>query len=1441
MAEPNYSTLVSKPTPVKLEGASNYRSWAKDMEMVMLRMKAWTLVTREPPAVDARDDAWLEKDIWARSEIHLWCSPDQQDLIHDSTTAYESWKILKDQYSTRSELKTVRLKKDFASVHKAPLETCTDYVKRVKRIVSELRDCGSPVTQQEVAFAILMGLPKDFSALVITLTNMATNDSPLVLEKTVEAIYTEEMRLKLYEQSSNERKSDLENNPLALKHDTQYEGNLPNTGQGAFVARTPSTNFRTNPYPRRPLDNRVNSQDNQARLGVIRDADQAVSNPHFGKTCFSCGGFNHISSNCWHAHPELHPRRLRSQQQGNAYGTIREVKQEANVADEPNKSEKINHPVEFNMVMEEIKSREKERFTQQLNLLISDARSNSRRWLLDTGASSHFMKDLSKFRAYQWLDTLVEIHTGSGTLLGTARGEVELCVTIGKVVIKDVLLVPDLAVDADLLSIPALIKSGFAINFSGDAASIHKDNSLYAMAKSPPSGGLYFIIEYEKVEDYALAMQCIDRQPFLVWHCRLGHINGRTIRAMASSGKVTGMEIGDPSTATGERNIDCADCLRGSQHQTISRYPFSSVTAKLARISVDIAGPMRIPDCTWGYKFLLFVIDHFTRYTWVFPLISKSMALKALKVFQAHAENQANAKILLLQSDNGGEFASREFAKWTQDSGIEHITCAPYASSMNSYVERVIKSVITHASAMLWHSSVKEDMWALAAKASVYLHNRVPNRSLPNEITPHEMWYGTLPHVGHIRVWGCRAWAAIPKKRRTKWESKSAETILVGFYDTENLYQLWDIEKGELVKRRDVIFHEHVLGHPSLQRELLKKGHEITGLPVLPDPVLPDGDEDDDDDLEQMYLVVDGVTHRGITIDEDVPKSYENALLTKNAEDWKSACKKEHDAMIRNNVYEWVAHVEKDKKVLPSKWVFTKKHGLNGDIRYKARIVAGGHLQRKGIDFKETYAPIAKFVSLRILLTMLALNDWDGIQGDIVTAFLHGDLEDEIYINPPAGVRPQPGEEVIEKDGCRTLIDNNGGINYPRLVWKLRKSIYGLRQSPRCFYTKLDNVLTSKGYLRIRTDYGVWRKSDVILIVHVDDMLLLGLVEGIRLLPMTLSEVFEMKWSGMDDTIFVGLHIRRKRENKVLFISQEKYAMDIVARFGLKDANGCTTPMETKVDWSVHKEDVPLDDIATQQYQAAIGSLIYLMLGSRPDLAYAINKLAQYSSAPTERHWKAVKKILRFVKYTSNTSLVLGKRPSNDPLVGYFDAAYMDDTTDRHSTMGNIFFYHGCAVSWASKKQQTIALSTTEAEYLAGTEATKESVWIAAFLDGLGVTIGPVKLVGDNQGANALALNPEYHARTKHIHGRQRFISEMIEQKKITVAYIPTKDMIADILTKALPRESYERFMQLIGLQLDASTAACKKCGEIFRSRNDLHRHIRHTKHGVEMGGQYDE
>ena len=185
-------------------------------------------------------------------------------------------------------------------------------------------------------------------------------------------------------------------------------------------------------------------------------------------------------------------------------------------------------------------------------------------------------------------------------------------------------------------------------------------------------------------------------------------------------------------------------------------------------------------------------------------------------------------------------------------------------------------------------------------------------------------------------------------------------------------------------------------------------------------------------------------------------------------------------------------------------------------------------------------------------------------------------------------------------------------------------------------------------------------------------------------------------------------------------------------------------------------------------------------------------------------------------------------------VTGYFDSAYMDNTFDRHSTMGYIFMLHGSSITWALKKQRTIAWSTTEAEYLAGTEATKESMWISAFLEGIGAPLsGPVHLLRDNQGANELAKNPEYHSRTKHIHGRQRFLSEMVEQQAIAVTYVPTSQMITDTLTKPLPKDQFEKLRAMMGLQdCDVGNAlACFQCGETHGSRNELHRHLKKTDH----------
>ena len=354
---------------------------------------------------------------------------------------------------------------------------------------------------------------------------------------------------------------------------------------------------------------------------------------------------------------------------------------------------------------------------------------------------------------------------------------------------------------------------------------------------------------------------------------------------------------------------------------------------------------------------------------------------------------------------------------------------------------------------------------------------------------------------------------------------------------------------------------------------------------------------------------------------------------------------------------------------------------------------------------------------------MMALEDLEGEQADIVTAFLYGELDEVVYMKVPDGVAPEIGNVYIDTDGSVrkfTEKDIRNGMAV-KIVWLLCKSLYKLKQAPRCFYRKLDEVLVEKGYTRVVCNYGVWIcRGEVVLIVHVNDMQMFGTYVGINKLIAALETVFILKRLGATrDELFLGLGMERDRLNRRIALTQAHYAMQVLLRFGMDTCAEVLTPMDQKEDWAIRKKDIALNEEDRRLYQAAIGSLIYLMLGTRPDLSYLVNKLAQYCANLIERHWKGIKRILRFIKRTINTTLqlenVIRDQDEEVPkraVCRYFDAAYMDDKKDRHSTMGYAFFCAGSPVSWSSKKQQTIALSTTEAEYLAGTEASKEVIWI---------------------------------------------------------------------------------------------------------------------------------
>jgi hypothetical protein len=459
--------------------------------------------------------------------------------------------------------------------------------------------------------------------------------------------------------------------------------------------------------------------------------------------------------------------------------------------------------------------------------------------------------------------------------------------------------------------------------------------------------------------------------------------------------------------------------------------------------------------------------------------------------------------------------------------------------------------------------------------------------------------------------------------------------------------------------------------------------------------------------------------------------------------------------------------------------------------RYKARLVAKGYSQQEGIDYNDTFAPVVKFSSIRILLSLGAYYDWEIHQMDVNTAFLNGELEEDIYMKQPEGF-VIPGKE--------------------NLVCKLNKSLYGLKQSGRAWYMKLDTALLKMNFKRLKSDHCVYFLSvDKVLFyvaVYVDDILLLSnSLVHLNSLKNEISQLFNMKDLG-EVHFILGIHIERDRRARTLTLSQSEYVKNVVTRYGMSSSHPVSTPLDVSVKLS--KTDCPVTEVEINSmkdipYQSALGAIMYAMIATRPDITFAVTALSQFSTNPGPQHWVALKRVLRYLNGTTDYKLTYGC-PGDDKnvpsLVGYCDADWGSNLDDRRSVTGYIFLLNGAAITWQSKKQPTVALSTVEAEYMAANQATKEAIWLRTFLGEVNINIrSPTSIGCDSQGAMALTKNPEHHSRTKHIDIQHHYVREKVDDKSIEFKFISTVDMMADVLTKPLLKPQHEKLIRLIGLQ----------------------------------------
>ena len=512
------------------------------------------------------------------------------------------------------------------------------------------------------------------------------------------------------------------------------------------------------------------------------------------------------------------------------------------------------------------------------------------------------------------------------------------------------------------------------------------------------------------------------------------------------------------------------------------------------------------------------------------------------------------------------------------------------------------------------------------------------------------------------------------------------------------------------------------------------------------------------------------------------PQTLTDALNSIEKDKWKTAWEAELTSLAKNNT--WVLEpLPAGRTGIGCDWLFRKKD----DGRYKARLVAKGFSQQPGIDYEETFAPVVKFTTIRVLLALCCESDWEIRGMDVKTAFLNSELEEKIYMQVPEGVTIPARPTIPEYQqpiACRLL-----------------KSIYGLKQSPRAWYGRIDTFFRSTNFIRSSSDHSLFinYESEVILLLYVDDLVLAApTTHQINWIRNKLHNEFEMTHLGELRT-FLGLQIERDRWNRILHLSQTHYIQKILANHGMESCNPTSTPADSHI--RLEKSDPAFE--ATQgekkKYQSAVGSLMYAMLGTRPDIAYMVSKVSQFSMNPNSTHWTAVKRIFRYLAGTPNRGLYYGVTGA---ATGFSDADW-GGSDDRKSIGGYTFLLNGSAISWNRKKQSTVVLSSTEAEYMTLTQAVKESIWLQVLLSDLGAGRHQEEVRNiniDNQGALALARNPEFHARTKHIDIQYHFVREHSETGKIRLTYCPTTDMRADIFTKALPQPAFIRHNLGLGL-----------------------------------------
>ena len=1307
----------SKPVVERLN-VDNYATWSVRMEAFLMVKGLWDAVLGSSTDVSA-DKKALAQIVLHVEDYHL-------PILAGSQTAKTGWERLKATYQAKTIARKLLLRRELTQLKLGATEALTVYAARAKDIQTQLFSAGDEVKDQEVAMQFLAGLPPAYGMITTVLT---AGEQELKIDTMLpKLLHVEQLT------HSTERPSEA---ALFAK---------PRNGFGG--ARGTSTGSRGN-------------NSNNGKHGE-------------GRRCYYCGKQGHFKHEC------LKKKRDDARRGGNSgqrqSGQYSAIAFTANMAAAP----------------------------------ASGGQPTS--WVLDTGASRHITGDRSILLNPRPLDNDIKITFGNGgTGKATACGEVLLHSSGNTFQLTDVLLIPEAT--ENLISIRHATNRGLDFKFSAERCEISHGGRHVATASSV-GDSIYYLHGHSEsaTTKQSSALTAHSKETLAsLWHERLGHLGYESLARLPDM--VTGMDLtSDQIRAALDGDGLCKPCALGKQHRTPFKPSTSKAEQSLALVHTDLCGPMPVTSLG-GSNYFLTLLDDFSKLSVVRPLAHKSDTAAAIKETIALLQTQSGHKLRRLRCDNGSEFINSNLIAYCKDNGIKLETTVRYTPEQNGAAERLNRTLLDKVRPMLAASGLPKHLWADATVTANYLRNRSPVTG--RDKTPYELFFGTKPNLAHLRKFGAHCYALTPKALRHKLEDTSEPGRFIGYPAGTKGYKIL-LDSGRTIISRDVKFEES----GSRQQPLTSP----PGTDDSDDEGKDDNESvgDDEEDMAPVGASTDGtgacgggtgsnrpppsrkqpkraaadvpaavwnnegykVTGRKREVAGAAysailtePATLEEALASEQAELWRQAADDEMASLLANNTWE-LDSVPPGVKPIPTKWVFKIKRDSAGNVeRYKARLVAKGFRQREGIDYEEVFAPVSKYTTVRTLLALAAAQDMEIHQLDIKTAFLYGELEEDVWVEQP------PGYE-----------NGNGS-----LACHLHKSLYGLKQAPRAWHSKLSQELAALGFEPSTADPALFIKpgaSPIYLLTYVDDILVITLdTAGLADTKVQILAAFEARDMG-PASFFLGMSIHRDRHARSITLGQSRLTGDLLEKYGMTECKPLSTPLSPAAKLTKEGESL---DTASFPYSQLIGSLMYLSVCTRPDISQAVGALARYMAYPTTTHWQAAKGVLRYIAGTADFGITY----AGLDLEGYCDADYAGDLDSRRSTTGYVFTLGGGAISWSSRLQPTVAASTTEAEYMAAAYAIKEGLWLRTLLTELGLEASTIPIQADNQSAIKILKNPVFSMRSKHIDVIYHFARERVARKDITFKYIPTSKMVADALTKPLPEKKLNYCRSCMGVRAE--------------------------------------